>query len=229
MDHRDIRRSPCRGRDFPLKSANMAVPPIQRSRAAATAPGPSASLEFPWLLDVVLGLLIVGRAATGDRRDPQHRLRGRRAAAARRLDRPTLIRAHGLALPAMILTVPLAAVGAARRQSGPACWSAGSPCSPWPTPRAGTPARRSWSAVLRVLHGVGAGLLMSRDAGRRLGASQAPARRVGGHAGVSLLTAQALALWPLDEVDAWRVTLQPYPLLTGIALGAGRRLLRALA
>jgi hypothetical protein len=35
---------------------------------------------------------------------------------------------------------------------------------------------------------------------------------------VSLLTAQALALWPLDDVTSWRVTLQPYPLVSGIAL-----------
>ena len=34
----------------------------------------------------------------------------------------------------------------------------------------------------------------------------------------SLLAAQALALWPLDEVDSWKVTLQPYPILTGVAL-----------
>ncbi|MFD2349873.1 hypothetical protein ACFSTC_11680 [Nonomuraea ferruginea] len=72
--------------------------------------------------------------------------------------------------------------------------------------------------VLRVAHGVGAGLLVPAtlvavwDRPRWLRGLWA------GTLALSLLGAQALALWPLAGATEWRVTLQPYPLLSGIAL-----------
>ncbi|MFD0891462.1 hypothetical protein ACFQ08_43520, partial [Streptosporangium algeriense] len=72
--------------------------------------------------------------------------------------------------------------------------------------------------VLRALHGVGAGLLLPASLLAVWERSAVLRALWAGMLAVSLTAAQALALWPLDEVRSWRVTLQPYPMLTGVAL-----------
>ncbi len=130
-----------------------------------------------------------------------------------------MMRAHGLALPVMLLTVPLAAVAVRRFKAAPvlvlglamlATADAGGGYADGP----------ALVGVLRVMHGVGAGLLIPATL---VAAGERRARRGllalwAGMLAVSLVTAQALALWPIDNVRSWAVTLQPFPLLTGIAL-----------
>ncbi|NAS21195.1 hypothetical protein GT755_05780 [Herbidospora sp. NEAU-GS84] len=130
-----------------------------------------------------------------------------------------MMRAHGLALPVMLLTVPLAAVAVRRFKAAPvlvlglamlAAADAGGGYADGP----------ALVGVLRVVHGVGAGLLIPATL---VAAGERRARRGllalwAGMLAVSLVTAQALALWPIDNVRSWAVTLQPFPLLTGLAL-----------
>ncbi|MEU8248714.1 hypothetical protein [Nonomuraea sp. NPDC048916] len=134
------------------------------------------------------------------------------------VDRLELMRAHGLALPAMILTVPLAAVALGRMRvahvlvGGLALLAVADAAG-------GYAGSTLLVGVLRVLHGIGAGLLIPATL---VAAWQRPPvlRAVWtGMLSLSLLAAQALALWPLDGIHDWKVTLQPYPMLTGIALG----------
>ncbi|HEX8008195.1 MAG TPA: hypothetical protein VF482_17405, partial [Trebonia sp.] len=130
-----------------------------------------------------------------------------------------MMRAHGLALPAMLLTVPAAALAVRRFRAAPVL-VAGLTVLALADAAGGFAGGPGTVAVLRVLHGVGAGLLVPATL---VAAMERPSRRVllpiwAGALAVSLLTAQALALWPLDAVSSWQVTLQPYPLLTGVAL-----------
>ena len=113
------------------------------------------------------------------------------------------MRAHGLALPAMILTVPLAAM-ALRRVRAAHILLGGLALLAFADAAGGFAGSTSWWRLLRVLHGIGAGLLRARHAGRRLGAFQALRAVWAGMLALSLLTAQALALWPLDEVTPGR-------------------------
>ncbi|WP_084963011.1 hypothetical protein [Thermoactinospora rubra] len=196
----------------------MAVPPIQRSQQAAAA-GPGA--RSAWhassaLFDVVIALLVLAVlplailaipntvSVVADLLPPD-------------VDRVGLMRAHGLSVPATMLTVPLAAVALRRLKvahvlvGGLALLAAADALGGF--------AGSTWMvAVLRVVHGVGAGLLVPAtlvavwDRGPYLRALWA------GVLAASLLTAQALALWPLDGAKSWQITLQPYPLLTGVAL-----------
>src|SRR5690606_39512616 len=53
--HRNIHRPPCRGHDFALKSADMAVPQIRR----AWAYGSARAVRLSLVLDLVVGFLIV--------------------------------------------------------------------------------------------------------------------------------------------------------------------------
>ncbi|GIH90298.1 hypothetical protein ACFFMN_07325 [Planobispora siamensis] len=196
----------------------MAVPPMQPTQAvAAGSTAPSRSLRLSLLLDVVLGLLVVVALPLAIVAIP-NTVSVVAALLPPGVSQIEMIRAHGLALPAMVLTVPLAAVAVRRLRAAPilvgglallavADVAGGYADSPMVV------------ALLRTLHGIGAGLLVPAtlvavwERPRILRAVWA------GTLAVSLLSAQALALWPLDEATSWQITLQPYPLLTGIALG----------
>nr|WP_055506269.1 hypothetical protein [Nonomuraea pusilla] len=190
----------------------MAVPPIQRSQDQA---GQSAA----WLLDVVLGLLVVAALPLAIVAVPNTLSVVARLLPAD-IDRVALMRTHGLALPALMLTVPLAA--AALRRFRPAhLVVAGLALLAVADAAGGYAGSELVIGVVRVLHGVGAGLVVPASLAAVW--HRRPALR-GVWAGVfalSLLAAQGLALWPLDAVTDWRVTLQPYPMVTGVALGLG--------
>ncbi|WP_433242186.1 hypothetical protein ACQPYK_37600 [Streptosporangium sp. CA-135522] len=128
-----------------------------------------------------------------------------------------MMRAHGLALPAMVLTVPLAGLAVRRVRAAPVL-VAGLTLLAVADAAGGYANSTLLVGVLRVLHGIGAGLLVPATLVAVWERSPLLRAVWGGMLAVSLLTAQALALWPLDEVKSWRVTLQPYPMLTGIAL-----------
>ncbi|MFI6910387.1 hypothetical protein ACIBKY_54715 [Nonomuraea sp. NPDC050394] len=194
----------------------MAVPPIQRSPNAAAA-GPTAGAKFPWLLDLVLGLLIVAALPLAIIAIP-NTVSVVADLLPAEIDRVGLMRAHGLALPAMMLTVPLAAV-ALRRMPVTYVLVAGLALLAAADAAGGYAGTSFMVGVLRVLHGVGAGVLIPATLVAAWGRPPVVRAVWAGMLAVSLLTAQALALWPLHQVDRWQVTLQPYPLLTGIALG----------
>ncbi|GGL00514.1 hypothetical protein Sme01_36800 [Sphaerisporangium melleum] len=132
-----------------------------------------------------------------------------------------ILRAHGLALPVMLVSVPLTAM-ALRRFTAASLLAAGLACLAVADVAGGFADSTFVVGALRVLHGIGAGVLLpatfaachdrSGPARDFLASLWTAALAVG------LLAAQALALWPLDQVTSWRVTLQPYPLLTGLAL-----------
>ncbi|MFI6385777.1 hypothetical protein [Nonomuraea sp. NPDC050540] len=194
----------------------MAVPPIQRSPNAAAA-GPTAGAKFPWLLDLVLGLLIVAALPLAIIAIP-NTVSVVSDLLPAEIDRVGLMRAHGLALPAMMLTVPLAAV-ALRRMRVTYVLVAGLALLAVADAAGGYAGTSFMVGVLRVLHGVGAGVLIPATLVAAWGRPPVVRAVWAGMLAVSLLAAQALALWPLHQVDRWQVTLQPYPLLTGIALG----------
>ncbi|MFD9950788.1 hypothetical protein ACFWYW_30675 [Nonomuraea sp. NPDC059023] len=194
----------------------MAVPPIQRSPNAAAA-GPTAGAKFPWLLDLVLGLLIVAALPLAIIAIP-NTVSVVADLLPAEIDRVGLMRAHGLALPAMMLTVPLAAV-ALRRLRVTYVLVAGLALLAVADAAGGYAGTSFMVGVLRVLHGVGAGVLIPATLVAAWGRPPVVRAVWAGMLAVSLLAAQALALWPLHQVDRWQVTLQPYPLLTGIALG----------
>ncbi|MFI7448457.1 hypothetical protein ACIBQX_13250 [Nonomuraea sp. NPDC049714] len=133
------------------------------------------------------------------------------------IDRVELMRAHGLALPAMMLTVPLAAM-ALRRVKAAHLLLGGLALLAVADAAGGYAGSVFVVGVLRVAHGIGAGLLLPATLFAVW--DRAPVLRGlwAGMLALSLLGAQALALWPLDGVTRWQVTLQPFPLLTGIAL-----------
>ena len=128
-----------------------------------------------------------------------------------------MIRAHGLALPAMVLTVPVAAVLVRKVRAAPMV-VAGLTLLAFADAAGGYAASTALVGVLRVLHGVGAGMLVPATLMAVWGRSPFLRAVWAAALAASLLAAQALALWPLDQVDSWRVTLQPYPMLTGVAL-----------
>ncbi|MEV7970278.1 hypothetical protein AB0O34_30465 [Sphaerisporangium sp. NPDC088356] len=132
-----------------------------------------------------------------------------------------ILRAHGLALPVMLCTVPLAGAAMRRFQAAPIL-VAGLALLAVADVAGGFAGSTVGVGALRALHGIGAGLLVPATfaaSWERPGAARGVLMPIwAGALAVSLLAAQALALWPLDEVTSWRVTLQPYPLLTGVAL-----------
>ncbi|MBX6383344.1 MAG: hypothetical protein IRZ07_10305 [Microbispora sp.] len=130
-----------------------------------------------------------------------------------------MIRVHGLALPAMLVTVPLAAVAVRRLRAAPIL-VAGLTLLALADVAGGYSETVTLVGVLRVLHGIGAGMLVPATL---VAVAERPRRRVllgiwAGALAASLLSAQALALWAIRDVTSWQVTLQPYPLLTGVAL-----------
>ncbi|GAA3226859.1 hypothetical protein [Nonomuraea helvata] len=184
----------------------MTVPPIQRS----------AGLRSPWLLDVTLGLLVVAALPLAIVTIPNTL-----SVVAKLLpggvDQVGLMRTHGLALPALMLTVPLAAV-ALRRAPVLHVLLGGLLLVALSDAAGGFAGSELMVGAVRVLRGVGAGMVVPATLAAVW--TRGPMLRAlwVGVFSLSLLAAQALALWPLDQASSWRVTLQPYPMLTGVAL-----------
>ncbi|MGJ6964682.1 hypothetical protein ACSDR0_22470 [Streptosporangium sp. G11] len=195
----------------------MAVPPIQPTRVVSARPtGLVRALRVSLMLDVVLGLLVAVVLPLAIVAIP-NTISVVAALLPPDISQIAMIRAHGLALPAMVLTVPVAAVAVHRMRAAP-MMVAGLTLLAFADAAGGYAGSTALVGVLRVLHGVGAGMLVPATLMAVWGRS-ALLRAVWAAAlTASLLAAQALALWPLDQVDSWRVTLQPYPMLTGVAL-----------
>ncbi|NUP02512.1 MAG: hypothetical protein HOV96_15775 [Nonomuraea sp.] len=187
----------------------MAVPPDQRSPY-------SAGLRHSWPLDVVLGLLVLVALPLAIVAIP-NTLSVVADLLPGEFDQIGLSRTHGLALPALMLTVPLGAV-ALRRMKVAHVLVAGLALVAVSDAAGGYAASELVDGVVRVLRGVGGGLIIPATLVAVW--DRAPALR-GLWAGVfvvGLLEAQAFALWPLVDVTSWKVTLQPYPMVTGVAL-----------
>ncbi|MEV8636223.1 hypothetical protein AB0395_31675 [Streptosporangium sp. NPDC051023] len=195
----------------------MAVPPIQPTRGVAAG---SADLARPLraslMLDVVLGLLVAVTLPLAIVAIP-NTVSVVAALLPPDISQVEMVRAHGLALPAMVLTVPLAALFLRRVRAVPIL-VVGLASLALADAAGGYAESTPLVGVLRVLHGVGAGLLVPASLVAVWGRSPALRAVWAGMLATSLMAAQALALWPLDEVRSWRVTLQPYPMLTGVAL-----------
>jgi hypothetical protein len=192
----------------------MAVPPVPQARAAVAF----RTVRIPLALDIVVGLLTAVALPLAVVAIP-NTISVVSALLPPGVSQVDMMRAHGLALPAMLLTVPIAAMAVRRFRAAPIL-VAGLALLALADAAGGFADSTSLVGVLRVLHGVGAGMLVPATL---VAVSERPSRRIllpvwAGMLGASLLCAQAMALVPLTEVDSWRVTLQPYPLLTGIAL-----------
>ncbi|MED7930919.1 hypothetical protein SMD20_42320 [Nonomuraea sp. LP-02] len=196
----------------------MAVPPIQRS-LRSVAPGNS------WLLDTLLGLLVVCALPLAIITIPNTLSVVARLLPAD-IDQVGLMRTHGLALPVLMLTVPLAAV-ALRRVPAAHLMLAGLALVALSDAAGGYAVSELLVGAVRVLRGVGCGLLVPATLVAVWPRTPVLRGLWAGTFSLSLLTAQALALWPLDAVSSWKVTLQPYPLVTGVALGVAAAYLLA--
>lgn len=197
----------------------MAVPQIRR----AWAYGSARAVRLSLVLDLVVGFLIVLALPLASVTIPNT------VSVVAELLPPgvskvDMIRAHGMALPALVLTVPLAVLAARRLRAAPLLF-AGLALLTVAVAAGGYAGSAAAVGVLRAVQGAGGGLVLC---GTLLAARERRGRagRVllalwAGVLAASLLTAQALALWPLDQATSWRVTLQPYPLLTGLALAVG--------
>ncbi|WP_030924811.1 hypothetical protein [Streptosporangium amethystogenes] len=195
----------------------MAVPPIQPTRAVGAGPtGLVRALRVSLMLDVVLGLLVAVVLPLAIVAIP-NTISVVAALLPPEVSQIAMIRAHGLALPAMVLTMPVAAVLVRRVRAAP-MMVAGLALLAFADAAGGYAGSTMLVGVLRVLHGVGAGLLVPATLMAVWGRSSFLRALWAATLAASLLAAQALALWPLDQVDSWRVTLQPYPMLTGVAL-----------
>ncbi|GAA3131398.1 hypothetical protein [Streptosporangium carneum] len=195
----------------------MAVPPIQPDRGVVAGSETLARpLRASLVLDVVLGLLVAVTLPLAIVAIP-NTVSVVAALLPPDISQVEMVRAHGLALPAMVLTVPLAALLLRRVRAVPIL-VAGLTLLALADAAGGYAESSLLVGVLRVLHGVGAGLLVPASLVAVWERSLVLRAVWGGMLAVSLLAAQALALWPLDEVRSWRVTLQPYPMLTGVAL-----------
>src|SRR5690606_36901774 len=209
-----ICRSPCRDGDKALESAGMAVPPVPQSRTATAV----RAARVPLLLDIVIGLLIAAALPLAVVAIP-NTISLVATLLPPGISHIDMMRMHGLALPAMLLTVPLAMLAVRRFRAAPMA-VAGLIVLALADVAGGYANSVATVGVLRALHGVGAGVLVTAT----LAAVYVrPRWRIllaiwGAALAASMVTAQALALWPLDGADSWRITLQPYPLLTGVAL-----------
>lgn len=197
----------------------MAVPPAPSVPAARLA-GFARVNRLPFAADVVVGLLTVIGLPLAIVAIP-NTISVVSALLPPGLAGVGILRAHGLALPVMLCVVPLA--GAALRRFRPAPLVLAGLVMLAAADLAGGFAGSTFEVgALRALHGAGAGVLVPATFAAAWERSRA-ARRVlvplwAAALCASLLAAQALALWPLADVTSWRVTLQPYPLLTGVAL-----------
>ncbi|MFC6080049.1 hypothetical protein [Sphaerisporangium aureirubrum] len=197
----------------------MAVPPAPSVPAARLA-GLARVNRLPFAADVVVGLLTVIGLPLAIVAIP-NTISVVSALLPPDIAGVGILRAHGLALPVMLCAVPLAGAVLRRVRPGPLLL-AGLALLAVADVAGGYAGSTVEVGVLRVLHGVGAGVLVPATFAA-VWERPGPARRVllplwTAALCASLLTAQALALWPLDDVTSWRVTLQPYPLLTGVAL-----------
>ncbi|GAA1275607.1 hypothetical protein GCM10009677_31340 [Sphaerisporangium rubeum] len=197
----------------------MAVPPAPSVPAARLA-GFARVNRLPFAADVVVGLLAVIGLPLAIVAIP-NTISVVSALLPPGLAGVGILRAHGLALPVMLCVVPLA--GAALRRFRPAPLVLAGLAMLAAADLAGGFAGSAFEVgALRAMHGAGAGLLVPATFAAAWERPRA-ARRVlvplwAAALCASLLAAQALALWPLADVTSWRVTLQPYPLLTGVAL-----------
>ncbi|MBG0812835.1 hypothetical protein [Planomonospora sp. ID82291] len=195
----------------------MAVPPTQPTRTVAAEPAvPTRAPRSSVLLDVVLGLLVAVALPLAIVAIP-NTVSVVAALLPPGVSQIELIRAHGLALPSMVMTVPLAALIVRRLRAAPVLM-AGLTLLAAADAAGGFADSALMVGVLRGVHGIGAGLLVPATLVAVWERSRTLRAVWAGMLATSLLAAQALALWPLDEATSWRVTLQPYPLLTGIAL-----------
>lgn len=133
---------------------------------------------------------------------------------------PKIVRSYGLALPALMLTVPFAAVYARRGRPWPVLL-AGLALLGLTEVVAGAVGSVFWVAFLRIFQGIGAGLVLPGTLalvathplrGQRLLSAW--------YAGV--LVASLMAATPLIYLtllgDDWHAIMQPYPWLVGLAL-----------
>ncbi|MDF5755256.1 hypothetical protein [Spongiactinospora sp. TRM90649] len=196
----------------------MADPLIQRSQAvtAGAATPLSRDLRAARAYDVVLGLLVVVALPLAIVAVP-NTVSVVSALLPPGVPPSDMIRAHGLALPAMMLTVPLAVLLVRRVRAAPVLVG-GLTILAVADVAGGFADTVSMVGTLRALHGVGAGLLVPATLVAVWERATALRALWAATLAVSMVGAQALALWPLDDVASWRVTLQPYPLLTGVAL-----------
>jgi hypothetical protein len=194
----------------------MAVPPIQAAGLASLG----RVNRLPLVLDVIVGLLTAVALPLAIVAIP-NTISVVSALLPPEIAGVGILRAHGLALPVMLCTVPLAGAALRRFKAAPIL-VAGLALLAVADVAGGFAGSTFGVGALRVLHGIGAGILVPATfvaSWERPGAARGVLIPVwAGALAVSLLAAQALALWPLDEVTSWRVTLQPYPLLTGVAL-----------
>ncbi|MFG1698879.1 hypothetical protein [Nonomuraea sp. NPDC049309] len=188
----------------------MAVPPSTRPPLQAR---PSRS----WSLDILLGLLIVISLPLAVVAVP-NTLSVVAGLLPADLAGAGLMRTHGLALPALMPAVPLAAALTRRVPAAPLLVGALALVAVSDA-AGGYAASELVVGVVRVLRGLGSGAVLAVTLIAVWDRAAVLRGLWAGMFALSLLTAQALALWPLDEVTSWRVTLQPYPMVTGIALG----------
>jgi hypothetical protein len=132
----------------------------------------------------------------------------------------SLVRASGLALPAMAVAAPLGALAVRRLRPGPVLLAALLVMAAADVlgASAGTVAV---IGVDRPLHGLGAGVSMAAVAAMVSGSPVARRSLAGWWAAVTvagLATAAGLMRYRVSSGD-WHAALQPYPWLTGAALG----------
>ncbi|RCG24965.1 hypothetical protein DQ384_31890 [Sphaerisporangium album] len=194
----------------------MAVPPIQATGLTVLG----RVNRLPLLLDVVVGLLTALALPLAIVAIP-NTISVVSALLPPDIAGVGILRAHGLALPVMLCAVPLTAAALGRFAPAPVL-VAGLALLAVADVAGGFAGSTVAVGVLRVLHGVAAGVLVPATFAacrERPGAARGVLMPIwAASLAVAFLAAQALALWPLDQVTSWRVTLQPYPLLTGVAL-----------
>jgi len=133
---------------------------------------------------------------------------------------PSLVRASGLALPAMAVAAPLGALAVRRMRPGPVLL-AGLLVIAAADVLGGSARTVALIAVDRSLHGLGAGVAMTAVAAIVSGSPAAGRSLAGWWAAVTVagLAAAASLMRHLVTAADWHAALQPYPRLTGAALG----------
>ena len=132
----------------------------------------------------------------------------------------SLLRASGLALPAMAVAAPLGALAVPRLRPGPVLL-AGLLVIAAADVLGGSASTVALIGVDRSLHGLGAGVAMTAVAAIVSGSPAAGRSLAGWWAAVTVagLAAAAGLMRHLVAAGGWHAALQPYPRLTGAALG----------
>jgi hypothetical protein len=132
----------------------------------------------------------------------------------------SLLRASGLALPAMAVAAPLGALAVRRLRPGPVLL-AGLGVIAAADVFGGSARTVALIGVDRSLHGLGAGVAMAAVAAIVSGSPAAGRSLAGWWAAVTVAGLAAAASLTRDLVTSgdWHAALQPYPPLTGVALG----------